>query len=194
MTGPDLARLRHRTIRIIIYIIYPVTNQKTVLSRYADFRNSRRGSRLAAVCADSVGFAVTSFCAYYALLIAIVYLLTRNSTDHDAFAVTCLGCTVGTFPALIIALPQAFSAEFGSERAAVAALEEIDALLRFRGYRKKDDASTAAVLYTSRLPAALSWKENSFSICLTRKSVSIRGPKGSVTWLRNRLIRSTTRS
>lgn len=135
-----------------------------------------------------------SFSAFYALLIGIVYLFTKNSTDHDAFAITCLGATAGAFPALIIALPQEFVVELHAGHAAVPVLEEIDELLRFRGYKKKDGASTTAVLYTSRLPAVLSWKENSFSIYRTGKSMVIRGPRGSVAWLRDRLIRTRIRS
>lgn len=135
-----------------------------------------------------------SFSAYYALIIGVVYLLTRNSTEHDLFAITSLGATAGAFPALIITLPQEFVVEFRSEFAAVSALEEIDALLRFRGYRKKDGASTATASYISKLPAVLSWKENSFSIYRTENSMTIRGPKGSVKWLRNRLMRSKIQS
>lgn len=135
-----------------------------------------------------------SFSACYALLIGIVYLLTRNSTEHDVFATVCAGVTVGALPALIIALPQEFIAEFGAERAAVLALEEIDELLRFRGYKKKDDAGTAVALYISKLPAVLSWKENSFYIFRSEKSIVIRGPRGSIKWLRNRLVQSSVSS
>jgi hypothetical protein len=74
------------------------------------------------------------------------------------------------------------------------AMEEIDELLRFRGYKKKDDAGTPAVVYISKLPAALSWKENSFFISRSEKSLVIRGPRGSIKWLRNRLMRSRTPS
>ncbi len=130
-----------------------------------------------------------SVSATYALLISIVYLFTRNSTEHDVFATVCVGVTVGAFPALIAALPQEFSVEFASERAALAALDEIDELLKFRGYKKKDDTSTVAVSYTSKLPVVLSWKENGFSICHTGTSISIRGPRGSVKWLRDRLAK-----
>jgi hypothetical protein len=129
-----------------------------------------------------------SISAIYALLISIVYLFTRNSTEHEVFATICVGVTVGAFPALIAALPQEFSVEFGSERAALSALDEIDELLKFRGYRKKDGTSTVPVLYTSKLPAVLSWKENGFCIYHTGKSISIRGPRGSVKWLRDRLV------
>jgi hypothetical protein len=130
-----------------------------------------------------------SISAIYALLISIVYLFTRHSTEHEVFATICLGVTVGAFPALIAALPQEFSVEFGSEGAALSALDEIDELLKFRGYRKKDGTSTVPVLYMSKLPAVLSWKENGFSIYHTGKSISIRGPRGSVKWLRDRLVR-----
>jgi hypothetical protein len=135
-----------------------------------------------------------SFSAVYALLIGVVYLLTRNSTERDVFATVCTGVTVGALPALIIALPQEFIVEFRSERAAVSALEEIDELLSFRGYKKKGDVGTAAVVYISKLPAALSWKENSFFISLSEKSIVIRGPRGSIKWLRDRLMRSGTSS
>lgn len=130
-----------------------------------------------------------SISAIYALLIGIIYLFTRNSTEDEVFATICLGVTVGAFPALIAALPQEFNVELGSERAALSALDEIDELLKFRGYRKKDDMTTAPVLYTSKLPAILSWKENGFSIYHAGKSISIRGPRGSVKWLRDRLAR-----
>ena len=128
-----------------------------------------------------------SISAIYALLISIVYLFTRNSAEHDVFATICVGVTVGAFPALIAALPQEFSVEFSSERAALSALDEIDELLKFRGYKKKDGTSTVPVVYASKLPAVLSWKENGFSIYYTGKSISIRGPRGSVKWLRDRL-------
>jgi hypothetical protein len=130
-----------------------------------------------------------SFVAFYALIIGIVYLITSNSTEPEVFGTVCAGATVGTFPALFIALPQEFIAEFNSERAMASTLKEIDELLKFRGYKKKDDLSTAAALYISKLPAALSWKENSFFILRSEKSIIIRGPKGSVKWLRDRLIR-----
>lgn len=129
-----------------------------------------------------------SFSAIYALLISIVYLFTSNSTDHEAFAFICLGVTIGACPVLITVLPQEFSAELGSEHAAVSVLEKIDELLRFRGYRKKDSASTVTIFYMSKLPAFLSWKENSFSISCAGNSLVIRGPKGSIKWLRDRLI------
>lgn len=131
-----------------------------------------------------------SVSAIYALLIGIVYLLTRSSTEHGIFSITCLGVMVGSFPAMIMALPQAFSAELGSERAAASTLERIDELLKFRGYKKKDDTSAVAVLYTSKLPAVLSWKENSFSISRNGQSIAIRGPRGSINWLRDRLVGS----
>ena len=131
-----------------------------------------------------------SFSAFWALLIGIAYLFTRNSTDPDVFALTGLGVTAGAFPALIVTLPQEFVAELDSERTAVSVLDEIDELLQFRGYRKKDGTSTADILYTSKLPAILSWKENSFSIRRVERSIVIRGPKGSVKWLRDRLTRT----
>jgi hypothetical protein len=130
-----------------------------------------------------------SFVAFYALLIGIVYLVTRNSTEPEVFGTVCTGVTVGAFPALFIALPQEFIAEFDSEFATASTLKKIDELLRFRGYKKKDDLDMTTALYISKLPAALSWKENSFFILRSEKSIIIRGPRGSVKWLRDRLIR-----
>ncbi|WP_371764683.1 hypothetical protein [Massilia sp.] len=128
-----------------------------------------------------------SFIAFYALIIGVVYLITRN--EPEVFGIVCTGATVGAFPALLIALPQEFIAEFDSERATASTLKEIDELLRFRGYKTKDDLGTTTALYISKLPAALSWKENSFVILRSEKSIIVRGPKGSVKWLRDRLIR-----
>lgn len=130
-----------------------------------------------------------SFSAIYGAFIGIVYLIFRDSTNPNIFATVCTGVTAGAVPPLFIALPQEFIVECNSEYAAASTVKQIDELLRFRGYKRKDGPEAAAAGYISKLPALLSWKENSFSISRSETSIIVRGPKGSIKWLRDRLSR-----
>ena len=123
----------------------------------------------------------------YSIVLVVFAVLLNISDEPGPDVLLCAGIAIGIVPSLIFALPQMFRVQTRSIEAAHFLLGRIDELLVFRGYRKTAPLSAPELRYISKLPRILSWKENEFAIEHRCETIVVRGPRGSIGWLRMKL-------